>query len=103
MLLIIIVYIGAMMILIGYICAVCPNFVLISYNKLYPFLSIFFISFMYYMVEVNVLTKSSFMIDYFFRLWGLFLFFVLVFMLFFTLLIVTSQYNIPQGPFRSIV
>ena len=68
MLLIIIVYIGAMMILIGYICAVCPNFVLISYNKLYPFLSIFFISFMYYMVEVNVLTKSSFMIDYFFRL-----------------------------------
>lgn len=104
MLLVVIVYVGAIMILIGYICAVCPN------PKLTPAkLSLFWLFFftillnmIFILFEINSYSKSSFILDYFFRMWGLLMFFVLVFILFFTLLIVTSQYNIPQGPFRSV-
>lgn len=104
-LLIMIIYIGAIIIFIGYICAICPN-IKFSYNLfLLPFL--LFASFFTFLtmnrVRVNVLSsKSDSLLDYLFSYWGLPMFILVVFMLFITLLIVTSQYSSPQGPFRSV-
>lgn len=105
MILIVVVYVGAMIILIGYICAVSPNLVTRpSFNYLgLVFFSLFF---------TFIFSSSSFstglesfkvgtLLDFFFRDWGVSVFILMVFMLFFTLLIVTSQYRSPQGPFRS--
>lgn len=103
-LLIIIVYVGAIMIFIGYICAVCPNFVITpNFNYVYLFL----LSFLrYFLVSASSLVISSSklgsLLDYFFRNWGVITFVIIAFMLFSTLLIVTSQYSSPQGPFRSV-
>lgn len=107
LLLILIVYLGAIMILIGYICAVVPNFDL---SPSYSSSSVFVIStvlfFIYYtqnhpFVFSDNQTKSDTLLNFFFREWGFYVFFIIVFILFFTLLIVTSQYSSPQGPFRS--
>jgi hypothetical protein len=99
----IIVYVGAIIVLIGYICAVRPNLSLEpDYSKLRLFLilipSLFLVEgFSYPTLSTTVFTLT----DFFYSLEGLFLFSSLVFMLFFTLLIVTSQYSVPQGPLRS--
>ena len=99
----IIVYVGAIIVLIGYICAVRPNLSLEpDYSKLRLFLilipSLFLVEgFSYPTLSTTVFTLT----DFFYSLEGLFLFSSLVLMLFFTLLIVTSQYSVPQGPLRS--
>lgn len=108
LLLILIVYLGAMIILIGYICAVVPNFDL---SPSYSFTTLLFLlrvfSLLYLSQQSSPFTisdnqtKLDTLISFFFREWGLYMFFIIVFMLFFTLLIVTSQYSSPQGPFRS--
>lgn len=104
-LLVIIIYIGAIIIFIGYICAICPN-IKFSYNlNLLPF--IFILSFLYFVFinRVNlsiIFFKSDTLLDYLFRYWGSSIFMLVVFILFLTLLIVTSQYSSPQGPFRSL-
>lgn len=104
--LITIVYVGAIIILIGYICAVCPNLIITPSNRYF-----YFILRVVVLLSARVLNysvsyglesaKSRFLLDYLFRDWGILMFILIVFMLFFTLLIVTSQYNSPQGPFRS--
>lgn len=102
--LIVIVYVGAMIILIGYICAVRPNMVISpSINYLNLVLAfIFFTVFLNSYLPQGSEIKQGTLLDFFFRDWGSFVFVLVALMLFLTLLIVTSQYSVPQGPFRSI-
>lgn len=105
----IIVYSGAMIILIGYICAVCPNLVLSSFIDLFKVSIILFLGFRYFiyfqnfMGELNLTVNLNFMVDYFYTYWGFLIFVILILILFIVLLIVTSQYMSPKGPLRSIV
>lgn len=102
-LLIVIVYVGAMIIFIGYICAVSPNLIITPrYSYLYLMILSFFIYFLTYKNSVSSSSKRGRLLDYFFRNWGVLTFILVSIMLFSTLLIVTSQYSSPQGPFRSI-
>lgn len=100
-----IVYLGAIIILIGYVCAVSPNIKLVSYHS-------FFTYFLLISLPVQSLVSSttfSFtglkfsIVEYFYCSSGMLSFFTLIFMLFITLLIVTSQYVTPRGPFRSSI
>jgi len=100
-----IVYVGAIIILIGYICAICPN-VIVSSSFSSPVFIIFFpLLFSLYYSPV-LFSNPSFtnisMVEYFYSSSGLFIFFIIILMLFVTLLIVTSQYLTPKGPFRSV-
>jgi len=100
----IIVYVGAIIVLIGYICAIRPNLVLEpDYSILYLFILIILTFFILDSFSVPVFNTSTFtLVDFFYSFQGLFVFLSLVFILFLTLLIVTSQYSVPQGPFRSL-
>ena len=98
----VIVYVGAMIVLIGYICAVSPNLVL-EPDYSYLLASLLVVSSVFTLSKFSVCsfsTQSFTLVDFFYSAQGLFIFFTLVFMLFFTLLIVTSQYSTPQGPLR---
>lgn len=100
-----IVYIGAIMILIGYICAICPNVIVSS--SFSSFFLLFFFPFTFSIIFFGDLSfsfpsSSSSLVDYFYSSFGVFLFMCIVLMLFVTLLIVTSQYLTPKGPFRSV-
>ena len=101
----VIVYLGAIIILIGYICAVCPNLNLSSKVSLSPILSLSLLSTLllsYPTLPHPSLQPLSYASEYFYSGQGLFVFAILVFLLFLTLLIVTSQYSTPSGPFRSV-
>jgi len=100
----VIVYVGAMIVLIGYICAISPNLVLEpDYSITYLFVSLFFTFTILDSFSIPTFNTSTFtLVDFFYSYQGLFVFISLVFMLFITLLIVTSQYSVPQGPFRSL-
>lgn len=103
-LLIVIVYVGAIIILIGYICAVCPNFVT-NFSSNYFLITLFMGFFYTIILSLDYRQNSSklgSLSDYFFSLWGSPVFFLIAIMLFITLIIVTSQYSSPQGPFRSL-
>jgi hypothetical protein len=104
MILIVVVYVGAMIILIGYICAVSPNMVILpSLNYIWlAFFSLLFTYFINNFITSGFEIKQDTLLDFFLSDWGSLVFILIVFMLFFTLLIVTSQYIVPQGPFRSI-
>lgn len=100
----VIVYVGAMIILIGYICAINPN-IIIEPN--YSNLSLLFVLFMlYYLLHAELSVSfdvTTFNLsDYFYRSYGLYIFIVIVLILFLTLLMVTSQHTVPKGPFRSV-
>ena len=102
-LLMIIVYAGAIMILIGYVCAVCPN---LRFNPSIRYsLYSFFLPLLTLAVALRVSIPSFSSIPslfpFFYSSFGGVLFSVIVLMLFVTLLIVTSQYLAPKGPFRS--
>lgn len=103
--LVVVVYIGAMIILIGYICAVSPNLITTpSFRYLSLVFLLILVSFLSRGLNFNCgfeSFKSGTLLDFFFRDWGVSIFLTMIFMLFFTLLIVTSQYSSPQGPFRS--
>lgn len=105
MLLLVIVYVGAMMILIGYICAICPNLILVPSHLRFTFYLFYFLSFILGFISQyssNTLDMFLPMTNYFYSSYGAIAFFSVVFMLFITLLIVTSQYMTPKGPFRSV-
>jgi len=105
MLMLLIVYVGAIIILIGYICAICPNLILSSTNRGLSY-------YLYYLTAYLVLFPESLsvalsppftpMCNYFYATSGGLIFSLIVVMLFITLLIVTSQYMTPKGPFRSL-
>jgi hypothetical protein len=99
-----IVYSGAVMILIGYVSAVTPNFISshdLSKHVMFGFFSC--------LVFFQVFFKFGFFsfdfvfsyVDYFYSPSGAFILLVLLFSLLITLLIVTSQHVCPKGPFRS--
>jgi hypothetical protein len=101
-----IVYLGAIIILIGYICAVCPNLNLSSSVILSPLISLSLLSTLllsYLTFPSLPLSSVSTVTEFFYSSSGLFVFAVLILILFLTLLIVTSQYSTPTGPFRSVV
>ena len=98
----IIVYVGAIIVLIGYICAVSPNLNL-EPNYSFLFLIILLARITFFLSPISQCTFNTTvftLVDFFYSLQGLLIFFTLIFMLFFTLLIVTSQYSTPQGPLR---
>lgn len=100
----VIVYVGAIIVLIGYICAIRPNLVLEpDYTLIFPFFVLLVSFFLLDSFTTPVFNMSTFtLVDFFYSYQGLFVFITLVFMLFLTLLMVTSQYSVPQGPFRSL-
>jgi hypothetical protein len=102
-LMIVIVYVGAVIILIGYVCAVCPNQLTnhSPYAKFY-FLLFSFIFFLRNSLNFSFVSNNTQPVSFFYRSYGYFLFLVIALMLFITLLIVTSQYSNPKGPFRSL-
>lgn len=103
-LILLIVYVGAIIILIGYVCAVCPNVNFSSNtNFMFPILSLILFIFLgsssyFNTSSVNLVPTLHF----FYRSFGFGLFILLVFMLFVILLVVTSYYVSPKGPFRSV-
>ena len=105
MLMLLIVYVGAMIILIGYICAISPNLMVNTTfsQSLYlfgfiPLMSLFFDSKRW----LVTFSSGDYIRNYFYSSFGLISFLFVVFILFVTLLMVTSQYLAPKGPFRSI-
>ena len=100
----IIVYVGAIIVLIGYICAISPNLVLEpSYNNIFILSLILFFIIIFDSITFSTFSlTTSTIVDYFYSYQGIYIFFVLVLILFITLLIVTSQYSVPRGPFRSV-
>jgi hypothetical protein len=103
---ILIVYSGAVMVLIGYVSAVSPNFIShpsFSFTVILRFLVILVGARSQVLRLVAPLphsTEVSF-VDFFYSSAGCVVFLILLFSLFATLLIVTSQYLCPNGPFRS--
>ena len=99
-----IVYVGAMMILIGYICAISPNLIVRgTIPVVFPFL-LSFVWFYFYDPKVWVISyvSSHSVSSFFYSSFGVWMFILIALMLFITLLIVTAQYLAPKGPFRSI-
>lgn len=99
-----IVYVGAIIILIGYICAICPNLILSPSSFNFPlFLLLLIIPlFLLPMLSPNSNPNFTPIVEFFYTHSGILVFFFIVFILFLTLLIVTSQYLTPKGPFRSV-
>lgn len=98
------VYLGAIIILVGYICAVTPNllfdFSFLNFTTLTFFVFVCILESPYFSSIREF--KVSYLLDYFFSPWGILIFITIVIMLFFVLLIVTSQYSLPQAPLRSL-
>ena len=103
-LMLVIVYVGAIIILIGYVCAVCPNVNMSSQTAYVPFVSLLFvISTLFFPSNQSFLPAASISIfDFFYSSYGVSVFLLLIFMLFVILLVVTSYYVSPKGPFRSV-
>lgn len=100
-----IVYIGAMMILIGYTCAICPNLILApSHLSSVVYFLLITTPFLISPINFSPVFNQVFIpiTTYFYSYTGILVFLTLVFILFITLLIVTSQYITPKGPFRSV-
>lgn len=100
-----IVYIGAIIILIGYICAICPNLILTpSHIRSVVYPLIVLVPFILFPFTLSPVFNTAFIpiVSYFYSYSGFLVFLTLVFILFVTLLIVTSQYMTPKGPFRSV-
>lgn len=106
-LVVLVVYLGAMMVLIGYVCAVSPNLLigssvrgfmgLITFRVMY-LLSLFLDSYIFSSDTSLYSSVSSF----FFSSFGLVPLATVLLMLFLVLLIVTAQHTLPKGPFRSL-
>lgn len=104
-LILLIVYVGAIIVLIGYICAICPNLNLSSNIKLFKLLFplLFIVSIFTFPLFHNTFNSKLFVLsNYFFNPSGVSIFLLIICLLFITLLIVTSQYLTPKGPFRSL-
>jgi len=98
-----IVYVGAMLIIVGYVCAVCPN---IRFNPvsspLFGGLLLLLPPLLFSGVNFSIFCRQSSFLPFFFTFYGFHVFIVILVFLFLVLLMVTSQYSSPLGPFRSI-
>lgn len=98
----VIIYVGAMIIFIGYICAISPNILfktsVPTYLLLLPILTcaLFVSHFPMFNSNFSPLT------DFLYSSSGLFLFILVAIVLFLVLMVVSSQFFRPQGPFRSV-
>jgi hypothetical protein len=101
----VIVYVGAIIVLIGYICAISPNLVVEpDYGIVYFFVVLLPLFYLFNYLNISYFSLTTFtIVDYFYSYQGVIIFIVLITILFVTLLIVTSQYSVPKGPFRSII
>lgn len=99
------VYIGAIIILIGYICAISPNLTTSSATSSYVGVTSLLLTlylFITFLKDALPLTlRSSNPLAYLYS-FGYPLLLFIVLMLFVTLLIVTCQYSSPRGPFRAL-
>lgn len=97
------VYIGAMIIFIGYVCAVSPNPLFVSS---FPPYFVFFLALSVLFFGMLAPHFSSFAVnflsDFFYARAGCLIFFLITLMLFLLLIIVSSQFYVPKGPFRSV-
>lgn len=98
----VIIYVGAMMVFIGYICAISPNILFVSFFSSYfillgVFFPLIFVSSFPY--SFSIFTPLT---DFLYSPSGLFLFVLIALVLFLVLIIVSSQFFSPQGPFRSV-
>lgn len=102
-LVLIIIYVGAMMIFIGYICAISPN--ILFGSSISPFLtfSIVPVSLSFSSFYPSFNSNLSPLTDFLYSSSGLILFFLVAVTLFLVLMVVSSQFFSPQGPFRSVV
>ena len=100
-LMLLIVYVGAMLILIGYFCAVCPNMRLSPVSSLALGGLIVVFLFFFTGIRFHSFFSLSRVLGFFVSLYGFHVFITIVVFLFLVLLIVTSQYLSPKGPFRS--
>ena len=107
-LMLLIVYVGAMIILIGYICAVSPNVVTLSeYSALSVVLVPTRVCLVAYLLFPHIFTlpcrgPTFSSVSYLYTSSGFFSLSLVALALFLVLLIVTSQYLSPKGPFRSL-
>lgn len=100
-----IVYLGAMIILIGYICAICPNILTDPLTHQYAFLLSARVLLHLYFSKLPIPSNTPLtlsIVEFFYSRQGFSVFIVIFLMLFITLLIVTCQYLSPKGPFRSV-
>ena len=101
-LILVLVYVGAMIILVAYICAVSPNLITNSYVRGYAVIFTLVLIFLYLdSVSFAPATSQTDPLREFYSS-ELCLFSLIVGILFVTLLIVTSQQTSPRGPFRSL-
>jgi len=107
-LMVVLVYAGAILIFIGYVCAVCPNPIFLSPFSLSLILfsifsiGIFLERFLRGQTVVGSPTTSSSLADFFYSADGVSVLLLLVFMLLFVLFLVNSQHYTSKGPFRSV-
>lgn len=101
-----VVYVGAIIILIGYICAICPNIYtsVLSLKRIPYVLSspLFLLTFL--RKEFSQTPSSNIDLSlscFFYRLDGLPLLVFLSLFLFLCLLMITTSLSAPRGPFRS--
>lgn len=98
----IIIYVGAMIIFIGYICAISPN---ILFSSPLPASVLFFLigSVLFFLPSHSSFNSNfSPLTDFLYSSSGVYLFSLVALVLFLVLIIVSSQFFRPQGPFRSV-
>jgi len=100
-LILVIIYVGAIIIFIGYICAISPNLLFSSAFNVY----LFFLPLAGWAVCCNlvpIFRAGSPFSDFLYSSYGFYLFFIVALVLFLILLAVSSQFFRPKGPFRSV-
>jgi len=104
-LIIIIIYLGAMIIIIGYVCAIFPNIQIKEYKKSHPlFIILFLILFNRIFIKENLFNFKRFIIDnpfiFLFTQFGIISFILLIIVIFFILIGITSAKKFGKGAFR---
>lgn len=98
----IIIYVGAIIIFIGYICAISPNLLFSSSLSftffLFPLFFPYIFVYSYPIFNDNVHPVT----DFLYSSSGVYLFILVAVVLFLILMVVSSQFFRPQGPFRSV-
>jgi hypothetical protein len=100
-LMVVVVYLGAIIIFIGYICAIRPNVVLSHSNSPITLFLFFSLLSLFLTLPKSDLSIGSCLTNSFYSPFGFFVFILLLFFLFISLLIVTSYYLSSKGPLRS--
>lgn len=106
-LVVLVVYLGAMIVLIGYVCAVSPNLLIGSPLRASSGVVLFGLLYVLALLVDSYsfsYSTSSFRLvgSFFFSSFGWVPLAVVLLMLFLVLLMVTAQHTLPKGPFRSL-